>query len=111
MFNILKTYSKSCKTCLKCKEYILPGTAGDSLTYNNGMKFSTYNRDNDKDGGGNCAVTWKGAWWYYNCHISNLNGLYLGAASRSEQGTNWQKWKNDGRSMKKIEMKIRPTGF
>ena len=104
------TYSKSCKTCLKCKECILPGTAGDSLGYHNGMKFTTYDRDNDQYSG-NCAVYYKGAWWYQRCHRSNLNGPYLGAASRSDRAINWLKWKRYTRSMKKAEMKIRPMGF
>jgi hypothetical protein len=76
------------------------------------MKFTTYDRDNDRDSGGsNCAVTWQGAWWYYNCHHSNLNGLYLKAGARSGKGTNWQKWKNNLMSMKTTEMKIRPAQF
>ena len=104
------TYSKSCKTCLKCKECILPGTGGDTLAYHNGMKFTTYDRDNDKAGGSNCAVVFKGAWWYNNSYLSNLNGLYLGAADRSYKGICWNIWKG-ARSMKKAEMKIRPTGF
>ena len=35
------------------------GDAGDSMTGNNGMKFSTRDRDND-----NCAQEYKGAWWF-----------------------------------------------
>ncbi len=88
------------------KECILPGTAGDSMALQNGMKFSTYNRNTI-----GCAKRWKGAWWYKNCHNSNLNGLYLGARARSATGMNWYRWKWDRRSMKKTEMKIRPTGF
>jgi hypothetical protein len=44
-------------------------------------------------------------------HNSNLNGLYLKAGERSGKGTNWQRWKNNGISMKKTEMKIRPAQF
>jgi hypothetical protein len=72
------------------------------------MKFSTYDRDNDQSG--NCAVTYQGAWWYKSCHYSNLNGRYLKAGERSYKGMNWQHWKSS-MSMKKSEMKIRPTGF
>ena len=39
------------------------GTAGDSLDYHNGRKFSTRDRDNDKDSG-SCAQIYKGAWWF-----------------------------------------------
>ena len=74
------------------------------------MKFSTYDRDNDH-ASGNCASSWKGAWWYDNCHRSHLNGRYLKAGERSSQGINWHHWKNDYRSLKKTEIKIRTAEF
>ncbi|CAB4021383.1 Hypothetical predicted protein, partial [Paramuricea clavata] len=86
------------------------GNAGDSLTYHNGMKFSTYDRDNDQKGS-NCAVDSQGAWWYKQCHHSNLNGQYLKAGEKSYQGIRWHHWKRDSRSMKKTEIKLRPAGF
>ena len=39
------------------------GDAGDSLTSHNGLKFSTQDKDNDKYSG-NCALAWKGGWWF-----------------------------------------------
>lgn len=47
---------------------------------NNGMPFSTYDRDNDNAANHlsyvNCAMWAKGGWWHNSCQNSNLNGLY-----------------------------------
>ena len=75
------------------------------------MKFSTYDRDNDQWSSGNCALYYKGAWWYKSCHHSNLNGGYLKAGEISGKGITWYEWKNDYRTIKKTEMKIRPAQF
>ncbi|CAM4567902.1 ficolin-1-like [Lepidochelys kempii] len=83
------------------------GTAGDSLMAQNGMMFSTHDRDNDWSST-NCAEVSKGAWWYRDCHRSNLNGLYLNGAHES-YGVNWISSKGDRYSYKTAEMKIRPA--
>ncbi|KAL9985576.1 hypothetical protein ACROYT_G007997 [Oculina patagonica] len=87
------------------------GTAGDSLSYQRGYPFTTKDQDNDS-WSGNCAVRNKGAWWYRDCHYSNLNGLYhYGKHSSSSDGVNWAHWKGRYYSAKTAEMKIRPVHF
>ncbi|KFB50576.1 AGAP010774-PA-like protein [Anopheles sinensis] len=44
------------------------GTAVDSLIEHNGMKFSTFDQDNDLTEKMNCAESYKGAWWFKNCY-------------------------------------------
>ncbi|OCT85075.1 hypothetical protein XELAEV_18023238mg [Xenopus laevis] len=81
------------------------GTSGDSLTYHQGRPFSTKDRDNDV-AVTNCASSYKGAWWYKNCHRTNLNGKY--GESRHSQGINWYHWKGHEFSIPFVEMKMRP---
>ena len=91
---------------------IISGDAGDSLGYHNGMKFSTKDRDNDLHSGYSCAQESKGAWWYYKCHSSNLNGLYLrGNHTSYADGVNWYRWRGFYYSLQKTDMKIRPSKF
>ena len=80
---------------------------GDSLhMHHNGMKFSTKDADNDSDGG-NCAQGYHGAWWYYHCHLSNLNGRYLRGPHKSyADGVNWFTFRGHHYSLKTTEMKI-----
>ncbi|GFN90021.1 fibrinogen-related protein 3.1 [Plakobranchus ocellatus] len=61
------------------------GTAGDSLSYHNGRRFSTFDQDNDSSRG-HCAQSYSGAWWYGSCQHSNLNGQWLAGNNR---GPRW----------------------
>ena len=90
---------------------LFSGTAGDSLSRHRGYPFSTKDQDNDS-WSSNCAVQYKGAWWYESCHNSNLNGLYHhGKHSSHADGVNWLHWKGHYYSAKRAEMKIRPVKF
>ncbi|NXC04953.1 TENA protein, partial [Orthonyx spaldingii] len=84
------------------------GTAGDSMTYHNGRSFSTFDKDHDS-AITNCALSYKGAFWYKNCHRVNLMGRY-GDNSHS-QGVNWFHWKGHEYSIEFAEMKLRPSSF
>ena len=43
------------------------GTAGDSLSFQNNMKWSAYDQDNDGDSLRNCADLFEGPNWHNNC--------------------------------------------
>jgi len=85
------------------------GDAGDSLGGHNGQMFSTYDADNDVNGGGSCASKYRGAWWYLKCHSSNLNGEYrwYGEEVPYARGVIWKSYKDYYYSMKSVEMKVR----
>ena len=67
----------------------------------NGMKFTTKDRDNDKYGGGNCAIDKDGGgWWYHSCSHIHINRQYKHHQSIYING----KWY----PLPFIEMKIKP---
>ncbi|XP_062973103.1 veficolin-1-like [Elgaria multicarinata webbii] len=116
-FNNSRTYAKytSFKILNENNNYTLAvgsyldGDMGDSLSGHNGAPFTTRDRDNDVYEIANCAVSFKGAWWYTACHSSNLNGLYLkGEHTSYANGINWSTGKGHHYSYKYTDMKIRP---
>ncbi|KAK2891372.1 hypothetical protein Q8A67_014015 [Cirrhinus molitorella] len=68
------------------------GGAGDSLSYHNGMKFSTYDKDQ-----------------IIKCYYTNPNGHYLWEKDGTimDTGATWYYWKNSWNPLKSITMKIR----
>uniref|UniRef100_A0A8C6BSJ7 Tenascin n=1 Tax=Monodon monoceros TaxID=40151 RepID=A0A8C6BSJ7_MONMO len=84
------------------------GTAGDSMAYHNGRSFSTFDKDTDS-AITNCALSYKGAFWYKNCHRVNLMGRY--GDNNHSQGVNWFHWKGHEYSIQFAEMKLRPSNF
>ncbi|KAL7740823.1 hypothetical protein ACLKA6_013674 [Drosophila palustris] len=84
------------------------GTAGDSLSYHRGNKFSTFDRDHDRWSKGNCAERYTGAWWYNNCLKSDLAGKYHNNIDTVGKGVNWEKFRGFIYSLKRAVMMIRP---
>jgi len=62
------------------------GNAGDSLSYHNGMMFTTYDRDNDpftvSRFNGNCAVLYGGGFWYKTRAFCLVNAVHFYWSSR-----------------------------
>lgn len=83
--------------------------SGDSFSYNNGMKFSTKDNDNDKNGG-NCAAIYGNGWWFNHCHYTNLNGIYYKKKTSTSAGMTWYHWKNKDvfEALKSSKMMIKP---
>ncbi|XP_039644785.1 microfibril-associated glycoprotein 4-like [Perca fluviatilis] len=87
------------------------GGAGDSMSYHNGQKFTTFDRDQDSDAEWNCARFSMGAFWYHSCFSTNPNGVYGWGADNTipNVGVDWYHWKGRYFSLKTISMKIRPV--
>ncbi|XP_009281595.1 PREDICTED: fibrinogen alpha chain [Aptenodytes forsteri] len=103
------------------------GTAGDALiagwleegteyTSHAQMRFSTFDRDQDR-WEESCAEMYGGGWWYNSCQAANLNGIYyLGGhydpryniPYEIENGVVWLPFKASDYSLKIVRMKIRP---
>eukprot|EP00112_Aurelia_sp_Birch-Aquarium-sp1_P006493 Seg1716.15 transcript_id=Seg1716.15/GoldUCD/mRNA.D3Y31 product="Fibrinogen C domain-containing protein 1" protein_id=Seg1716.15/GoldUCD/D3Y31 len=93
------------------------GNIGDALTMPswgdlNGMKFTTYDRDNDLHQSENCANTLRGGWWHKKCSAGNLNGLFPGYSEqpRHTEVLKWITWAQGSgviRDISYTEMKLR----
>ena len=84
------------------------GTAGDSLSSSNIMKFTTKDKDNDTEGSTNCARHLSGAWWFKTCYRAHLNAPYTHSSKVHQwQGIIWNTFKGDRYSLKFTEMKVR----
>ncbi|XP_071177736.1 techylectin-5A-like [Mytilus edulis] len=81
------------------------GTAGNGFELNNGMKFTTRDRDNDLHKY-HCGQGQKGAWWYNACAKSSLNGIYAPEGTTGAKTIYWKLWR--GTTLKATAMKIRP---
>ncbi|XP_026100423.1 microfibril-associated glycoprotein 4-like [Carassius auratus] len=84
------------------------GGAGDSLSFHDGLKFSTFDKDQDVNVK-NCAKSYLGGFWYSSCHKANPNGVYLWGEDPTHYaiGNVWYTWKDYAVSMKSINMKIK----
>ncbi|KFB49729.1 hypothetical protein ZHAS_00018382 [Anopheles sinensis] len=95
--------SEAQKFVLKRGSY--SGTAGDSMTYNIGMKFTTKDSDNDDSSSTQCAERHNGAWWHGYCTNANLNGPYGNLSG--DKAMYWFHLKNDYRAMVYTRMMVR----
>ena len=93
-------------------QYDSSSNAGDSFALHNGQAFSTIDQDNDVHTTDHCAQTYKGGWWYKDCHDSNLNGVWytngILADPQVADGIIWQHWTGDGESLKTVVIAVRP---
>ena len=111
-YDLFKIGSSTTDYQLDLGSYIWAGSdAGDSLSIHSKQKFTTLDNDNDQSAAENCAVTYHGAWWYKNCHESNLNGRYYNVNDPIgfADGIVWYGITGYQHSLKSVTMAIRPS--
>jgi len=82
------------------------GDAGDSLLWNNGMEFSTFDNDND-EWRGDCAASRGGANWWESCGGNNMNGKYGGKGDIDREFMWWWLFDNNVMSLKSMTLMFR----
>lgn len=98
------------------------GTAGDPFhtpyyqQRMQSMQFTTFDSDNDFDPTGNCAKSYNSGWWFSNCFIVNLNGVWYPSSTYyggTCNGIVWDMWSNHSNcySLKQTEIRLRPEHF
>ena len=78
------------------------------MRYHDGMKFSTFDADNDNKRFDNCAKSNNGGWWFNDCYTAQLNGQYLRTSySSNEYGIHWNIFHPSNYSLKASTMMIK----
>ncbi|XP_034108392.1 angiopoietin-4 isoform X2 [Drosophila albomicans] len=90
----------------------LQPSAGDSLSYQAGAKFSTFDSDNDNCLECSCAQRHKAAGWFNSCATSNLFGIYhqQNPNEAGETGIFWDTFQGKETSLRRVKLLIRPVG-
>ena len=101
---------ESKKYRLSAADYDQSSTADDSLYRNNKKFFCTKDRSNLPVQDENPAHFLGGGWWYHIDTRTNLNGRYLVNVVGLD-GMYWGSWAGILRSLKRSEMKLRPSSF
>ncbi|CAL4122617.1 unnamed protein product, partial [Meganyctiphanes norvegica] len=84
------------------------GTAGDSMTYHNGMGFTTYDQDHDWFST-NAAVTFHSGWWFNSDgYAANPNGIYNEGATVNVTSAHWYGFSDSLESLQRITLMTRP---
>ncbi|XP_066961939.1 ficolin-1-like [Macrobrachium rosenbergii] len=90
-------------------EFEADSAAGDGFNIHDGMKFSTYDKDDDTNADGNCALLFGGGggWWYNNCYHVLPTGKYRSSGGTEYGGVAWYPWRNVKHSLKGITLLLR----
>lgn len=92
------------------KTDLVPG-AGDSLRYQAGARFSTFDNDNDNCVECNCAQRFRAGGWFNACARTNLMGVYMTRQPEEsdETGIHWDTFQGVNVSLRSVKMLIRPV--
>ena len=95
---------------LSVADYDRSSTARHALKRNNNMFFCTKDRSNLPVQYENLAHYYRRGWWHNSDSDNNLNGRYLGNMN-GMNGMYWGRWAGYYQSLKRSEMKLRPSSF
>ncbi|KAG7172226.1 ryncolin-1-like [Homarus americanus] len=109
-YNVFSVADSEDNYRLTVGEFDADSAAGDGLKIHNGMKFSTYDKDDDTNEDGNCAQLFGGGggWWYAKCYNVLPTGRYRLVGGNAYGGIAWYPWRNVKHSLKTMSLLIRP---
>lgn len=101
---------------LKIGGFNTSSNARDSISFNNGQKFSTPDKDQDTQKSYHCSRSlnfdgYNGGWWFRDCVYTNLNGRYYedGPNRNAIDGISWRTWLGSRYSLKSTVIAVRPA--